>query len=354
MKSAAITTGMTLLLAALAVSPVGAENTRITPGQSIGEIRLGDSRAAVRRKLGKPSKTFTSHGRRAVDHWERQSALDEVEVVYEGDKACQIEVSADRYKTVSGLSPAGTLASVKSVYPKLRSTFYLYNTEDGKGLEYYDDIRRGIAFVFTSPDTKTPQEKGIRTVLVHRPGRRAIPTLIKDLTNVATGGDADPLPLSRAEQRRLNSCRRFVQAFYTGYLREFSKEHSMEELETRYRPSALSRALRRRLHEDYVANTNSKGEIVGLDFDPILAAQDSAERHVVGNVYRTGNTYRAEVYSYWNGKKNKTPSVVPELVYERGRWVFVNFHYDFDNKPGTRRDLLQLLKELREDRKKPK
>jgi hypothetical protein len=47
---------------------------------------------------------------------------------------------------------------------------------------------------------------------------------------------------------------------------------------------------------------------------------------------------------------------MPELVEAGGEWVFVNFHYRFnfhDGKPPVDDDLIQMLRRLAEDRKKP-
>jgi hypothetical protein len=154
-----------------------------------------------------------------------------------------------------------------------------------------------------------------------------------------------PAPKTAPTER---SCRTFVQAFYDGYLREVNKENVSSDLTLKYRPSALSRELRRQLAEDSAAQDKSPEYIVGLDFDPFLNAQDTADRYVTGAVRRRGSSYRVEVYGYWNGKKNAKPDVVPELAYQAGRWTFVNFHYG--TKPSE--NLLSILKELREERKK--
>ena len=99
------------------------------------------------------------------------------------------------------------------------------------------------------------------------------------------------------------------------------------------------------------AASRHPGEIVGLDFDPVLAAQDIGERYEAGSPYRSGSGYRVPVYGVWNGKRNKRPDVVPELARVRGKWMFVNFHYA-NEKGVLESDLLRVLKELREQRRK--
>jgi hypothetical protein len=59
-----------------------------------------------------------------------------------------------------------------------------------------------------------------------------------------------------------------------------------------------------------------------------------------------------EVFGFWNGKKNAKPDVVPELVFEKGRWIFVNFHYDSSGFPENE-NLVSVLQALKKSREKP-
>jgi hypothetical protein len=147
------------------------------------------------------------------------------------------------------------------------------------------------------------------------------------------------------------SCKSFVQAFYTRYVRLMEKDHSPSafEVATRSRRSSFGVELRRALAEDEAAAARSPGEIVGLDFDPFLNAQDFAPRYTVGKVTRKGAGYRVEVFGHWNGPAGKKPDVIPELVRQSGRWVFVNFHYPGE-KGEPSDDLLSILKALKKDR----
>lgn len=144
------------------------------------------------------------------------------------------------------------------------------------------------------------------------------------------------------------SCRDFVQGFYTWYTRH--EVHWSDSI--KQRRSAFDPELFRLLKEDAEAQDKVTGEIVGLSFDPILASQDPANRYVVGAITRKGDSYWAEVYSIRSGKKNKKPDVVAEAKLKNGRWVFVNFHYDNDPRYPENENLLSVLKLLRADREK--
>jgi hypothetical protein len=169
----------------LTCSTGASADSRIVPAVRIGDVRLGDSQARVRAKLGKPERSYTTHGGRRMDRWEGRR----FEVVYKARKVVQISTYIDRYKTASGLSTATTLATVKRLHPRLKRTTYFFDTKDptdnetGEALEYYDDVRGGITFVVPRPwkQADIPEKPWI--VIVHPSGRRAIPTEIPDPTH---------------------------------------------------------------------------------------------------------------------------------------------------------------------------
>ncbi len=152
------------------------------------------------------------------------------------------------------------------------------------------------------------------------------------------------------------SCRTFVQGFYDWYvpkwlIRDLDSSSTFEKWLTardplKYKTHVLSPELFRLLKEDYAAQAKVEGEIVGLDFNPFIGGNSGPEgRCVVGNVTRKVDSYRVEVYCMSFGKKSEKPDVVPEVMFNRGRWLFVNFRYGEG-------DLLSALKELREERQK--
>ena len=105
------------------------------------------------------------------------------------------------------------------------------------------------------------------------------------------------------------------------------------------------------LEEDLAASKKSPGEIVGLDFDPFLNAQDIAERYLVGKITPKGDHYLVEVFGVWAGQKNSNPDVVPELAFENGQWIFTNFHYGKTSIP-VNENLVSVPQILKKDRRK--
>lgn len=148
------------------------------------------------------------------------------------------------------------------------------------------------------------------------------------------------------------SCQSFVQGFYNWYVDKCKnpvvKSSSPLEIALKTRSEVFSPDLCKQLKEDVGASAKSPGEIVGLDFDPILNSQSQAERCTADKVMSKGKSWLVDVYGYSGGKKGSAPDVQPELIETNGKWQFINFHYKIDNKND---DLLHILKTLRAERK---
>ena len=143
--------------------------------------------------------------------------------------------------------------------------------------------------------------------------------------------------------------RDFVQDFYNWYVPAATNIGSGRpaDLALQNRPSAFDPALARRLKEDSDAQAKVPDDIVGLDFDPFLAAQDPCERYEVMNAEAKAQHYLVAVRGVGGCEKHDAADVIAEVASVNGAWVFVNFHY-----PGERQsDLLTVLKRLRDDRR---
>jgi hypothetical protein len=83
-----------------------------------------------------------------------------------------------------------------------------------------------------------------------------------------------------------------------------------------------------------------------------LNSQTDIERVKIEQVTDKGNTYFVSIVEWVKGgNPNADGNVKPELTKVNGKWQFANFHYK-DGKKDF--DLLQTLKELRDERKKYK
>jgi len=158
--------------------------------------------------------------------------------------------------------------------------------------------------------------------------------------------------VAASDQRE--SCRKFVQEFYDWYVSIESRkppphQPSAQEIVLGRRAEFLSPVLLAALKEDEAASAKNPDDIVGLDFDPYLNAQDIAGAYTAGQPVLQGNTYRVPIYQVRGKIQASKPLLFAELSLSGVHWQFVNFHYDVDGKPY---DLLSMLKSLREEREK--
>ncbi len=154
-----------------------------------------------------------------------------------------------------------------------------------------------------------------------------------------------------ADEATDKSCKTYVQGFYDWYWKQCRGTHNEDPSMAVFKNKnfAFSPELYSKLKEDDDVAKLFPGEIVGLDIDPFLNAQDIAQKYTAGKVSSAGAKYHVEVFGTWEGKKSNKPDVIPELVFEKGNWTFVNFIY-----PGAdsarNNDLLSVLAQLKKDR----
>lgn len=141
--------------------------------------------------------------------------------------------------------------------------------------------------------------------------------------------------------------REFVQKFYAAYVPKALAQNTGPawQFAVDSMSASFDGELLQALKDDLAAQAKSTGDdIVGLDFDPFLNSQDPATRYEVGAARQAGARYLVDVYPVMSGKRAKEPSVVPELAYDNGHWLFVNFRY-----PGND-DLLTILRLMKANR----
>ncbi|MGB7926323.1 MAG: hypothetical protein WCF57_23990 [Pyrinomonadaceae bacterium] len=159
-------------LSLVAVS-VAAQDFKIEPGRRIGKIELGATRPEVHKTLGKPSATYRSPGGTTGEVWMATTGND-VRLVYRNGRVVQIKVTSASFATPEGLTTKSALAEVQKHHENLVKSRRFVHGSGGGLIDYYDDVRRGIAFEFTSVDSETPNFKPY-AIVVHRPGQRVIP-----------------------------------------------------------------------------------------------------------------------------------------------------------------------------------
>lgn len=101
------------------------------------------------------------------------------------------------------------------------------------------------------------------------------------------------------------------------------------------------------LRADAQAQARSPQEIVGLDGDPFLDAQDFCESYEIGGARHRGDHVLVDVYGVCSGQRHSQPDVVAELSRRDSSWVFVDFQY-----PTRQSTLTRDLGDLRRSRGK--
>jgi len=144
---------------------------------------------------------------------------------------------------------------------------------------------------------------------------------------------------SFAQTSAVSSCLAVTQDFYRWYGTTFTYSAAL-----RKKSKLFSVTLRAALYADYAAAAKNPGEIVGLDWDPFLAAQDT-----VVLTARTAHIRNGSCFVDMFAPQEKEAHVVPELQRTGSIWIFTNFHYPANGSTAPS-DLLSALKHLKADR----
>lgn len=165
---------------------------------------------------------------------------------------------------------------------------------------------------------------------------------------------------AKAQLSTKESVRAFVQRFYDKYsvyvndVPAFIRKHNASPFA--YTFKTHGECFDNKLHHA-IANyfkTPLKGEI-GLDFDPIINAQDDRKGYETADVQQKGNNFFIDVHDIQKGKnKNQVlaaeVAVIAEVTNVNGHWKFVNFIYPALS--GDNSDLLTIFKSLQKEQRK--
>ncbi|MGC3988660.1 MAG: DUF3828 domain-containing protein [Chthoniobacteraceae bacterium] len=153
--------------------------------------------------------------------------------------------------------------------------------------------------------------------------------------------------LAQAEPGEAAAVRSFVQHFYDWYV-PLSGHTKLppEEEALKKRTADFSPELAKALQADLDANARA-GEVVGLDYDPFLNAQDPCQKYVVGGkTSEDHGVWKVEVFGVCDGKKEAKASVIAVVKARASHsWFFTNFE-----DPEDKTDLLQNLRALAKER----
>lgn len=147
----------------------------------------------------------------------------------------------------------------------------------------------------------------------------------------------------------------FVQQFYDWYVPLYNKGTPATDLMALKQKSVYFDAtLGSAIKKDYTGQPANAGEILGLDGDPFLNAQDTGFDYQAGNVKQVGNKFLVDIHGGPKGQSKKETLasetvIIAQVVNLKGQWKFTNFLYPVKQGGG---DLLTVLANLRKDRLK--
>jgi len=144
----------------------------------------------------------------------------------------------------------------------------------------------------------------------------------------------------------LASATTFTKTFYDWYVPKADKGTGLE-IATSDSARLFDPGLRHALSEDSAAQAKDSTEVVGLDGDPFLNAQDFCQSYEIGAARRDSTHILVEVFGVCDGKKHESPDVIAELAPRGSSFVFTDFRY-----PGEHSTLLRVLADLKVERER--
>ena len=142
----------------------------------------------------------------------------------------------------------------------------------------------------------------------------------------------------------LASATRFVEGFYAWYVPAAQNGWGLQ-VATLDSARLFAPALLAALRADGEAQAANPDEVVGLDGDPFLDAQDFCEEYHAGAAHRKGGAILVDVHGTCTHHADGQADVIAEVGGRDGALAFVNFRY-----PGRGSDLIKDLDLLRRER----
>jgi hypothetical protein len=173
------------LLSALVLSTSGlgvhataeedASEYTILPGLGIGPVKLGMNRIQITETMGKRDGKYSLPSGIKVEYaeWKDPNKTSTIRVFFSpSGKAVQFAFEADKPCTADGITTNSSLEEVTKKYPAVKRVKY---RAKASYIDYYDDIKKGIAFEFAGAAVGGECKKQLYAILVHLPGKRVIP-----------------------------------------------------------------------------------------------------------------------------------------------------------------------------------
>ncbi|BCM90338.1 hypothetical protein IAD21_02189 [Abditibacteriota bacterium] len=175
MKYSLLIAGALALTATVSWAQDADDSHQAQAGTRIGRVFIGDTKAAVGRRLGKPARTFTLGRGLTSQLWRSktvgdQGARNTLEVVYRSGIVTQIEVTSLVFQTPGGLSLSSTRDSWENTYGTPTASTYSYSHSRKR---YIDWKSKGIALEMVRGDEQG-DDWVYQTLIVHKKGNSVV------------------------------------------------------------------------------------------------------------------------------------------------------------------------------------
>jgi hypothetical protein len=141
----------------------------------------------------------------------------------------------------------------------------------------------------------------------------------------------------------------FARSFYDWYT-EAGQDRNVEVV-LLLKKDVFTPELYEALKADAEVTSKAEGELVGLDFDPFLNAQEAAYTYELGEAVEQAGDFRIPIYGHWGNQAQpqKHHDLTAQVRCAADGCRFVNFHYP-KSKLLLDRDLASVLKALAQQR----
>lgn len=168
-------------IAAPGSAPVKKNSLMIVPGESIGEVNLGDDASMLTQKLGKPDLSDAAMGKAWITWYgkkrDKYNNLPELNVftTYKDSGMKQVTVQLIRttsagFSTANGIRVFDSFTDIQKAFPRLQQRGMFTQKNTHRTMSIYDAEADGIAFDIVSAGA----QQICIGIIVHSPGKNVM------------------------------------------------------------------------------------------------------------------------------------------------------------------------------------
>jgi len=151
-----------------------ADDSAVIPGTRIGVVKLGMNKAQVTKALGAIDGSYQVTNEIKVEfaEWKEPATTYTFRVFFDkSEKPMQFGCEAPIPSTPDGISLKSSLTEVEDKYKGLKRSKY---KKADQSIDYFDDVKKGIAFKFVRAATDKETDKHLAALVVHKANRPVV------------------------------------------------------------------------------------------------------------------------------------------------------------------------------------